>query len=74
MLQLVEIKETNIDEVLNQIFILTFKDENLPEEVWSLLKKDLMDNKYQINRLGINAEAIVQLNSNNINLIITALN
>ena len=61
MLQLVEIKETNIDEVLNQIFILTFKDENLPEEVWSLLKKDLMDNKYQINRLGINAEAIVQL-------------
>ena len=74
MLQLVEIKETDIDEVLNQIFILTFKDENLPEEVWSLLKKDLMDNKYQINRLGINAEAIVQLNSNNINLIITALN
>jgi hypothetical protein len=70
----VEIKETDIDEVLNQIFILTFKDENLPEEVWLLLKNDLMDNKYQINRLGINAEAIVQLNSNNINLIITALN
>ena len=69
-----EIKETDIDEVLNQIFILTFKDENLPEEVWLLLKNDLMDNKYQINRLGINAEAIVQLNSNNINLIITALN
>ena len=61
MLQLVEIKETNIDEVLNQIFILTFKDENLPEEVWSLLKKDLMDNKYQINLSEINAEAIVQL-------------
>jgi hypothetical protein len=57
----VEIKETDIDEVLNQIFILTFKDENLPEEVWSLLKKDLMDNKYQINRSEINAEAIVQL-------------
>ncbi len=70
MLQLVEIKETDIDDV-NQRFILKFEDGNLSEEVWAIIKNDLINNKYQINCAEINAEAIIQLNSNHINLIIT---
>jgi len=40
MLQLMEIIETDIDEILNQTFILSFENENLPEKIWFLLKND----------------------------------
>ncbi len=71
MLQLIKIKETDINEIQSQKFILSFEDENLPEEVRLLLKKDLMDNKYKINCAEINTKAIIQFNNNYVNSIIT---
>ncbi|MGO9386849.1 MAG: hypothetical protein ACLPWD_02225 [Methanobacterium sp.] len=71
MLQLMEILETDIDEILNQTFTLSFEDENLSEEVWFLLKDDLMNNKYKINSAEVNTNAMIQFNNNYINLIVT---
>ena len=65
MLQLMEIIETDIDEILNQTFILSFENENLPEKIWFLLKNDsrihwiviiLIIHLYPSNRITTNEE------------------
>ncbi len=69
MLQLAKLKENNNDGLLTQTFVLTFKDENLPEEAWNMIKNNLKTYKYQLNSAEIQAETNIR--QNHVNLIIT---
>ena len=59
MLELVQIKDNNPDNVspdYNRTFTLTFLDNQLLEQTWPLLEKELRKYKTQINNVNIESE------------------